>query len=235
MYQSTARIYDLIYELSGKDYGAESAAIAALIEERHTAARSVLDVACGTGGHLVHLQRHFEVAGLDLSADMLAVARERLPNMDLRQGDMRSFDLARPFDAIVCLFSSIGYLPDAEALKEAIDCMSRHLAPAGVLVIDGWVRPGAWEDGHVHTISGTRDGVAVARVGRSERDGMTTILELHHLVATSAAAEHLVERHELTLFTDDEYKQAFALAGLTVETVESPIQDRDRYVGTKPA
>jgi hypothetical protein len=114
--------------------------------------------------------------------------------------------------------------------------MSRHLTKGGVLVVDGWVRPSAWKDpGTAHVVSGRRDGLAVARVGRSERHGTKTILELHHLVGSEASVDHLVDRHELTLFTDQEYREAFSSAGLQVEMAESPMADRDRYVGTKPS
>lgn len=62
---------------------------------------------------------------------------------------------------------------------------------------------------------------------------MKTILGLHHLVASSSSVDYLEERHELTLFTDEQYTSAFAAAGLQAETVEGPIPDRDRYVATK--
>ena len=236
VFQNTAHVYDLIYEFSGKDYRTESEVIEQLIRSRAPRATTLLDVACGTGGHLVHLQQPFDVAGLDLDERMLEVARRRLPGVELFNGDMRSFDLGRRFDAVVCLFSSIGYLPDRTALVEAIGCMSRHLVDGGVLVVDGWVRPSAWRDpGTLHVVSGTRDGLAVARVVRTERQGMKTILELHHLVGSASSVDHLVDRLELTLFTDQEYRDAFVAAGLQVELEESPMADRDRYVGTKPS
>lgn len=236
MFANTAHVYDLIYECSGKDYRAESEVIEHLIRSRAPDASTLLDVACGTGGHLIHLREPFDVAGLDLDENMLDIARERLPDVDLVKGDMRSFDMGRKFSAVVCLFSSIGYLPDRTALVDAIGCMSGHLADAGVLIIDGWVRPSAWkEPGAPHVVSGTHDGLAVARVGRSERQGTKTILELHHLVATDSSVDYLVDRHELTLFTDEEYRDAFVTAGLEVEIVASPMRDRDRYVATKPS
>lgn len=195
-------------------------------------ARTLLDVACGTGGHLVHLQRSFDVAGLDLDEAMLDVARSRLPGVDLVRADMQAFDLARTFDAIVCLFSSIGHLADAATLAESIACMSRHLATGGVLIVDGWVRPAAWiEPGVADLVGGVRDDIVIARVGRSERQGNKTILELHHTVGTESSIEHFVEHHELTLFTDDEYRHAFTSAGLDVDLVESPMPERDRYIG----
>ena len=71
---------------------------------------SLLDVACGTGGHLVHLRRWYEVMGVDIDAGMLDEARRRLPGDTFVEGDMRSFRLHRTFDAVSCLFSSIGYM-----------------------------------------------------------------------------------------------------------------------------
>jgi ubiquinone/menaquinone biosynthesis C-methylase UbiE len=57
MYRNTAHVYDLIYEAQGKDYPAEAIGLRAVIETRRLGARSVLDVACGTGAHLVHLRQ----------------------------------------------------------------------------------------------------------------------------------------------------------------------------------
>ena len=41
---------------------------------------------------------------------MLGIARHRLPGVPLHLADMRDFDLPERFDAVTCLFSSIGYL-----------------------------------------------------------------------------------------------------------------------------
>ena len=234
MFRSTAHVYDVVYELSGKDYRAEAVQLESQIRQRAPTAKSLLDVGCGTGRHLVELRQSFHVAGIDLDAGMLEEARARLDDVELVEADMRSFDLGRSFDAVVCLFSSIGYLGSASELEDAVSCMAEHLSPGGVLVVDGWIRPEAWQDpGMVHVVSGQTDGVAVARVGRSSRDGNRTILELHHLVGTVDGVDHLVDRHELTLFADEEYQDAFARAGLEVEKAESPFTERDRYVGIK--
>jgi hypothetical protein len=68
----------------------------------------------------------------------------------------------------------------------------------------------------------------------SRRDGVRTTLEMHHLVGSLDGVEHLVETHEMTLFSDDEYRDAFDRAGLDVDVTASPHPDRDRYVGTLP-
>jgi SAM-dependent methyltransferase len=160
------------------------------------------------------------------------VARARLPEVSLSLGDMHTFDLGRTFDAVTCLFSSVGYLDDPDALSQAVSRMARHLSPGGVLVVDGWVKPEAWLPGiNVHALAADADGTAAARVIRSRREGNRTYLEMRYLVATGSGFEDAAEEHVLTLFTDEEYRTAFAAAGLEPRVVASPMgPDRDRYV-----
>jgi SAM-dependent methyltransferase len=235
MFRQTAHVYDLIYEASGKDYAAESSAIHELVQARNRGARTLLDVACGTGGHLRHLRHWYTVMGVDLDPDMLEEARVHLPGVPLVEADMRTLDLDARFDAVTCLFSSIGYMAGTDELGDATRAMARHLHPGGVLVVDGWVRPVTWRDGDPpHLEVAADDEVTVARVSRTTREGNTTRLEMHHLIATRDRIDHVVDHHELTLFTPEEYETAFLSAGLVVETVESPMEGRDRYVGVRP-
>ena len=232
MARTTAHIYDLIHDGAGKDYAAEATTLDQIIRQRNPSAATLLDVACGTGRHLGHLRDHYDIVGLDVDPTMLEQARTRLPHIRLVEGDMRSFQLNRRFDAVTCLFSSIGYMSSTEDLRAAVSCMAGHLAVGGVLVVDGWIRPDAWiEPGTVHALSAKREGVAVARAVRSRRDGKRTYLELHYLVAAEDGITHLTDHLELTLFTHEEYQDAFVGSGLRVEKVESGMPGRDRYIG----
>ncbi len=230
MFEHSARVYDLLY--SFKDYEAETRELTAAIRERDREATSLLDVACGTGKHLELLHGTFpDLAGVDLDEGLLAIARERIPDVPLAHGDMRTFDLGRTFDAVTCLFSSVGYLRDDDELTEAVGRMTAHLAPGGVLVVDGWVRPDAWWPGvNVDALAEAADGVAAARVTRTWRDGDRSVLEMRYLIATPDGFEEERERHELTLFSDESYRAAFAAASLTPDVVPSPMPDRDRYI-----
>ena len=142
MYDRSAALYDAIYQGIGKDYAAESAEIIDLIRARRPDASTLLDVACGTGGHLEHLRTVFTVEGLEASPHMAAIARTKLgPGVAVHEDDMRRFDLGRRFDAVTCLFSSIGYLRTPDELTQALTTMARHLVPGGVLVVDPWFFP----------------------------------------------------------------------------------------------
>jgi len=106
MFSESAAWYDHFY--GGKDYAAEALRVTELIRRRRPGARTLLDVACGTGRHLEQLRQEFACEGLDLDDGLLAVARRRLPGMRLTRADMADFDLGRRFDAVTCLFSSVG-------------------------------------------------------------------------------------------------------------------------------
>ena len=129
MYTKTPELYDRFYDW--KDYAGEAAKLRDLIESRSPGARSLLDVACGTGRHLEHLRAWYDVEGVDLDEGLLSVARARLPDVPLRAADMRDFDLGRRFDVVTCLFSSIGYVQTPGALQASVAAMVRHVAPGG--------------------------------------------------------------------------------------------------------
>lgn len=232
MFRNTAHVYDLIY--ASKDYAAEAGQVHDLVRARYPEASSLLDVACGTGRHLVHLRDWYQVVGVDADPGMLGHARGRLPGVRLLEADMRSLALDTTFDVVVCLFSSIGYMATTQELDTAVEAMANHLVPGGVLVLDGWVRPEAWRgESSSHVDTAADDTIKVARVGVATRHGNKTHLEMHHLIATGDSVEHLVDHHDLTLFEATEYTGAFAKAGLDVQIVDGPMPDRDRYVGVR--
>jgi SAM-dependent methyltransferase len=237
MYERSAQIYDLIYTAARfKPVADWAAEIDTIIRERNPAARALLDVACGTGHHLNYLREHYDVEGIDISAAMLEVARKRLPGVTFHHGDMRVLDLGRKFDAVTCLFSSIGYVLSSEELMSTIGRFGRHLAPGGVLVIEGWVRsPDFWRDdfrGEPEVVMS--DEVDIVRLNRSWRRGRTTSIEMHHLVRTATEIEHFAETHVLYMVPPEEYVAAVHAAGLRAEVLPDYMPGRDRVVGVKP-
>jgi len=226
----SARLYDAVYA-SIRDYPREAAELDRLIQERRPGARTLLDIACGTGAHLEHLTG-YEVEGLDLDPEMLGVARERLPNVPLHEGDMADFDLGKRFDAVVCMFSSIGYVRTAERLRSAVASMARHLEPGGVLVVEPWLSPEVWVDRHVGAVFVDQPELKIARMNVGEREGNLSIFEFEYLVGTPNGLERFNERHELGLFTVEQYLEAFRAAGLEVDHDPEGPMGRGLYIGS---
>jgi ubiquinone/menaquinone biosynthesis C-methylase UbiE len=231
-YRESAAFYDAIY--SFKDYAAESERVHELVVARKPDARTLLDVATGTGKHLEHLRRRFEVEGLDLSAQQLAIARERLgPDAPLHEGDMTSFELGRRFDAVTCLFSSIGMVRELEAMQRAVATMARHLEPGGVLLVEPWLEPAAWKPGHLHLLTVDEPELKIARTTIAGPETDVSIMDMHHLVVTPAGAEYFVEHHELGLWTAEQQLDAFRAAGLEAEHDPEGLIGRGLFVGVK--
>jgi len=107
-----------------------------LIEHHHPRAKTLLEIACGTGGILGRLSESYEVTGLDRSRPMLAIARKRLPHIQFVQQDMTSFHIDRRFDAIVCAFDAINHLQRFSDWKQTFRSVARHLKASGVFVFD---------------------------------------------------------------------------------------------------
>jgi ubiquinone/menaquinone biosynthesis C-methylase UbiE len=233
VYDRTARYYDAVYGF--KDYGAEAAHVDRLIHgHKQSAGSALLEVACGTGKHLEHLYRGYECEGLDISPQMLAIARERLSAVPLHLGDMASFRLGRSFDVVVCLFSAIGYMTSRRRLTSAIQTMARHLNPGGVLVVEPWFSPESWRPGYISTRFVDLPDLKIMRLSVSRQRGRFTPLDEHYLVATPSGVEHFRHRHTLALYTDDEYRAAFRTAGLETFRDEGlPPEKRGLYVGVR--
>ena len=109
MYDRSAELYDAIY--SFKNYEEEAAKLHELIQKHgRSMGNDLLEVACGTGGHITYLKDNYSVEGLDLSPKMLRLAKRKHPDVVFHRSDMVSFKLKKHFDAITCLFSAIGHL-----------------------------------------------------------------------------------------------------------------------------
>ncbi|BCB88501.1 class I SAM-dependent methyltransferase [Phytohabitans suffuscus] len=215
-----AALYDAAFHSRGKDYPGEAAAIVELVRQRRPEARTLLDVACGTGLHLRTFAAEFdEVEGVELSPAMLDIARRRLPGVPLRAGDMRTFDLGRTFDAVTCVSNAVAEVETREGLALALRRMAAHLAPGGVLVVEPWYFPENYLDGYVggHVF---RDGDrVVSRVTHSTRHGDTTRHTVAFMVATPAGITQFTDVCVLGLFTREEYLDALADAGVKAELV----------------
>ena len=231
MFSQTAQYYDTIY-LAMKDYGAEAEKLTAFIHRyRRSAGNRLLDVACGTGLHLSYLKQHFQVEGLDLDEQLLAMAHQRNPGIPLHHADMTDFDLGHPFDVVACLFSAIGYVKTLTNLSRAVQCMAHHLAPGGVLLIEPWFTPETWRPGTVHARFIDEPDLKLARINTSFVEGRLSLMDMHYLIGTPEGTEHYVERHELGLFTSDEMTHALTDCGLEVTYDAAGVTGRGLYIG----
>lgn len=233
VFTRTAAFYDELYERRDSFPTRFARLDATLQRTRQTGGGRLLDVACGTGLYLPHLRERYDVEGIDRSPAMLAIARERAPDIPLHEGDMVEFDLGRRFDAVVCLGSSIGYARTIPRLRRALATFARHTAPGGVVIVEPWLTPDVWTPGHLTADFVDEPELKVARMSAGvPAEGRISVLDYHYLVASPRGVERFTERHEMGLFTVAETLDAFRDAGLVADHDPIGLSGRGLYVGT---
>lgn len=98
---------------------------------------TVLDVACGTGNVSELLsERGYEVVGVDISPQMIEIARSKQSRVEYHVQDMAELDLGREFELALSLFDSLNYITDVERLALGIRRVGEHLVNGGVFIFD---------------------------------------------------------------------------------------------------
>jgi SAM-dependent methyltransferase len=217
-----------------KDYAGEAEQIHEIVQRHVPGAASLLDVACGTGRHLEHLRRWYEVEGLDLDPAMLQQARSRVPEVTLHEGDMRDFALGREFDAVTCLFSAIALVRTLDGLRQALATMASHLRPGGVLIVEPWDSPEEHPAEGKPWVEVVEDAGRIAVVMEtSTLAGSVWREDSHYLSWTPGGIQHVHERSETGAFTREDHLDAFRAAGLEVKHDPVGLIGRGLYIGVR--
>ena len=140
-YSSLAKVYDTLN--TGCDYNALAEYLSKEIKNNEsTNTELVLDLACGTGKLTLLLRElGYDMTGIDLSEDMLLVAREECYKNGISDvlwlcQDMREFELYGTVDACVCCLDSINYLTKLSDVKKCFSLVYNYLVPDGIFVFD---------------------------------------------------------------------------------------------------
>ncbi len=234
-YGELAKYYDLLYEW--KDYDREARTLLKIIQRyKASGGNSLLDVGCGTGKHVERLAGKFHCVGMDVSEEMLRIARGRANGVEFVKGDMVDFDLSREFDVILCLFSSIGYVRTYRRLAQTLRNFAKHLRPGGVVIIEPWFTKSTYKAGHIHVVA-TResDDLRVVRVDYSGIKGSLSILDERIVVAEKDSGIAVFkDRMVMGLFETAEFLRLMRGVGLEARRLTTSLAPRrGLYVGVK--
>lgn len=109
--------------------------------QREAKPGTLVDIGCGTGELSIRFAHAgFQVTGVDLSDDMLAIAREKADEHNLSiplfQQDMRELDGLGLFQTAVIFCDSLNYLKTEEDVKKTFQAVYAHLEKGGLLLFD---------------------------------------------------------------------------------------------------
>lgn len=135
-YQTFAKIYDEVMD--------DSVYLDWLnLTERHIPNKTshILELACGTGILSVELANQgYQVTGVDLSEDMITMAKERLlaedDKLSFKVGDMLDLKEINSYDAVTCYSDSLCYMPDENAVQRVFDGVYQTLTSEGIFIFD---------------------------------------------------------------------------------------------------
>ena len=160
-----ARFYDAVY--ADKDYAAEAAYVLKLLDAHAPTCQHLLELGSGTGRHAIELARAGrQVSGIDASADMVAIANERIAAADagrlsFRTADATSFRDGGRYDAVIACFHVLNYMATPRALADVFATAAAHLPANGLFLFDSWHGPAVRS-------SGPETRVRDLRIGTSE-------------------------------------------------------------------
>jgi hypothetical protein len=145
---------------------------------------------------------------------------------------MVDFDLGSKFDVISCLFSSIAYVKTTQNMMQAVANMARHLRAGGLLFVEPWFSLENYWTGRITANFVDRPDLKIAWMYTSELEGSVSVLDINFLVGQPNGVDYFKERHEMGLFSRDEYLAAFENAGLDVTHDPNGLFGRGLYIGT---
>ncbi len=135
-FSAVAEFYDSI---NGSAYAPYADFLIKTFEHAQIKVSEVLDLGCGTGGICAILaDKGFDMVGLDLSTDMLMIAREKNlgKNTLLLCQDMREFELYGTVQAVYSSFDCLNYITDNKDLNQVFVLVHNYLEKGGVFVFD---------------------------------------------------------------------------------------------------
>lgn len=134
-YKNFADVYDLLME--DVPYNEWTEYLMQIFKNHKKSPNLILDLACGTGNMTSKLtEQGFEMIGVDVSYDMLIVAKKKTPNVLFLNQDMRDLDLFGTVDAALCLFDSFNYIHDINQITATFSRVNNFLNPKGIFVFD---------------------------------------------------------------------------------------------------
>lgn len=220
-----ARYYNLLYR--EKDYAAEADYVAGYIRRHAPAARRILELGCGTGGHAEHLARlGYTVHGVDLSEAMLARAEARKSTLSAEAagrlsfgiGDVRTVRTGETYDVVISLFHVMSYQNSDADLSAAFDTAFTHLQPGGVLLFDFWYGPAVlMQKPEVRIKRLTDDEIDVIRIAEPVMHVNTNVVDVNYTVfittRNTGKVEQVYETHRMRYFFLPELYQHFDRCG----------------------
>ena len=134
LYSDLAEVYEAMYK-TFIDYKEESIFYSEILRKYNK--KSVLEIGSGTGDLASYFKEGgYEYSGLDLSKEMIHIAKRKLPDCTFLEGDMRSFELGKPVESVIMTGRTISYLISNNDVNETFKNIHANMEMGGIFCFD---------------------------------------------------------------------------------------------------
>ena len=201
-----SKYYDLLYR--DKNYGAEAEYVYETLSGLNPDIKNVCELGCGTGNHAQHLVQYgWNIAGIEQSEEMVAVAREKAINgFYPKVGDITTFLVDGKMDACISLFHVISYLNSNEEVNSCFKQVNLALKNEGLFMFDVWFTPAVYSLKPETRIKRMEnDDIQVTRLAESDIDDERNIVTVNYEIQISdkklGGANVIKEKHPMRHFS----------------------------------
>ncbi|ACV62216.1 Methyltransferase type 11 [Desulfofarcimen acetoxidans DSM 771] len=244
-YHELAGIYD--YLVQGVDFEGWIDYIEELLVKFEYSPKTIIDLACGTGNTAFPFARRgYRVAGVDLSARMIDIARKKAEkenlNINFFVQDICCLKLPEPVELITCFHDGLNYLLNYEDIKLTFKKVFDNLLSGGLFIFDlnavRWLADSSQET----TVVQEDDLTLIWQTSYEPEKDIWTI-DLTGFFREGDLYRKFQERHSEKAYTPQEIETALREAGLellaayhafSIETIKYDSR-RHFYVAKKMA
>ena len=243
-FRKYASYYDLLYR--DKDYPAEVDYLESLVRQHSPGSRHFLELGSGTGKHALLLaQKGYSLNCIDLSDDMVRIARERLhqsaagfdAGISFSQGDIRDYRSNRTFDVVIALFHVVCYQVTNDDILSTFRTAAAHLEEGGLFIFDCWYGPAVLTEQPEHRMKSVENDVLeIVRETTPELWPDSDVVDVHFNMTVrdkaSGNQEHFHELHRMRYLFSPEVDYFLQQSGLALQTTEEWLSGEKPGTGT---
>ena len=230
-----SQYYDLLY--SDKNYSGEVDYIIKLIKENSNEAKTLLDMGSGTGKHAELFGNNgYIVHGIDLSEDMLKIAKNRIKDkedkLSFSHSKIQELDLNKKFDVVVSLFHVMCYQNSNNELIKAFEVAKNHLKKDGIFIFDFWYGPAVLTDLPVKRIKRfENEKIKVTRIAEPVMHPDENVVDVNYDVfIKDIDSKKIIEKeeaHKMRYFFDTELDTICKQVGFVIKQKYEWMSDKN--------
>ncbi|MBD3300113.1 MAG: methyltransferase domain-containing protein [Candidatus Moranbacteria bacterium] len=216
-----ARFYDSL-ELK-KKYKQELDFIRAIVDRYNPQNKRTLVLNCGSGLLLAKLKKiGFEVSGLEKNKELIKIAKQRDPNLEIFNNDLADYKTDKRFDLILYLSKNINLNSDEQILSQNLAKIYTWLNNKGLLIFDLGLLNKEELKSNVNLVDYYKDkeqNIQMARISQWDKKSKAkNKIKSNYLVLTKMGEEinFFVEENEMTIFEIDKVEAIMEQLGYKV-------------------